>query len=141
MRIKITKLLSKRAEALLEVNKIYNAMVIAYDADYLNVIVDDHYRGFNDSDIEYIVLVDGVNPNTIILDEAQELDSHSSWWVDQTSTFELPKGTWNVTMGPITTSNTEKIEPVCECGTTKTLGSQDNPEFHSRWCPIFKERG
>ncbi len=133
----VTKLLSKRAEALLEVDKEYNAMVIAYDSDYLNVIVDSRYRGFNDSDIEYIVLVDGLNPTAIILDEAQELDSHSSWW----SSYTLPEGTWNVTMGPITTSSTEKIEPVCECGTTKTLGQQDNPEFHSRWCPIFKERG
>jgi hypothetical protein len=27
----------------------------------------------------------------------------------------------------------------CECGTTKTLGEHDDPQFHSDWCPIYRK--
>lgn len=30
-------------------------------------------------------------------------------------------------------------EPKCECGQSITLGKEDDPARHSRWCPVYKE--
>lgn len=32
-----------------------------------------------------------------------------------------------------------KPKPKCECGVTIALGKEDDPIYHSDWCPIKKE--
>lgn len=31
------------------------------------------------------------------------------------------------------------LQPKCECGMTKTMGKEDQPSYHSDYCPIKKE--
>jgi hypothetical protein len=46
----------------------------------------------------------------------------------------LPWGLFGADMyQPLTNS----YGPKCECGTSITLGSQDDPMFHSDYCPIY----
>ena len=49
--------------------------------------------------------------------------------------YELPKGA-SAAQQP-----SAHAAPGCECGMSTVLGAQDNPEFHSDWCPIYRKRG
>jgi len=53
--------------------------------------------------------------------------SDDTWWAEQG--VWLPRG-----------ANPVGVEPLkCVCGTTITMGKEDDPMFHSDYCPVYKE--
>ena len=48
-------------------------------------------------------------------------DSDDTWWINGQW---LPRGQY------------EKPKPKCECGATIAMGKDDNPSYHSTWCPV-----
>lgn len=75
----------------------------------------------------YYVHLDGANSNWFTESEL-ELVTET---LPGTSTFML-WSEWNE-------QQKKKALVVCECGSTKTLGTSDHPLQHSSWCPIKME--
>lgn len=50
----------------------------------------------------------------------------------ETIWFDEAPGSWEDEI-------TKVKKPKCECGTTITLGSGDDPQFHSDYCPVYRK--
>lgn len=64
-------------------------------------------------------------------------NAFNSFALPQGYTVASSWGGWDV-YSP--TGTLVEPEPAkCECGTTKTMGKDDHPQFHSDWCSVYKE--
>lgn len=46
---------------------------------------------------------------------------------------------WGWTPMYPSTISSHELDKKCECGSNITYGENCPPEFHSRWCPLFKK--
>lgn len=128
-KLRVTKCISSKAQSLLIEGQEYNYDVDNFLMDQITIYTD--FRVYTFSDNEFLWT-----------DVTYMQDTSAS----SNSKYTLPVGLYNVSydavyQGPdsVKQENTE-TKTVCECGTTKIMGTNDDPTFHSRWCPIFKER-
>lgn len=73
-----------------------------------------------------------------LIPHVQDFSLHS--FFDGTLVPYLPIGDaneWLDWMGAFDGYSWTKVK--CECGTSKTMGADDDPMFHSDYCPIYKE--
>lgn len=87
--------------------------------------------------------------------DEHELELETPKLISNSLTFTVPAGSIN--FDPSTTvynsyygdylgdwdypaPEEDKPKVKCECGTSKTLEGNDDPQFHSTWCPVYKER-
>ena len=129
-RLRVTKCISSKAQSLLIEGQEYN-----YDIDYITtmdqITIYTDFRVYTFSDNEFL---------WTDVTSAQNTSASSN------SKYTLPVGLYNVSYDAVYTGldsvkqESTETKTVCECGTSKIMGTNDDPQFHSTWCPIYKER-
>ena len=129
-RLRVTKCISSKAQSLLIEGQEYN-----YDLDYMitmdQITIYTDFRVYTFSDNEFLWT---------------DVTSTQNTSASSNSTYTLPVGLYNVAYDSVYTGldsvkqESTETKTVCECGTSKIMGTNDDPQFHSTWCPIYKER-
>ena len=130
-RLRVTKCISSKAQSILIEGQEYN-----YNYDVDNFLMDQItiYTDFT---------VYTFSDNEFLWTDVSSMQDTSA---SSNSKYTIPVGLYNVSYDAVYTGldsvkqESTETKTVCECGTTKVMGINDNPQFHSTWCPIYKER-
>ena len=128
-RLRVTKCISSKAQSLLIEGQEYNYDLDYYLMDQITIYTDFTVHHFSDNEFLWT-------------DVTSVRDTSAS----SNSKLTLPVGLYNVPYAAVyegldsVKQESTETKTVCECGTSKTMGANDDPQFHSTWCPIFKER-